>query len=388
MKIHEYQAKAILAQYGIPVPRGRVAFTPEEAEEAARELGTPIVVVKAQIHAGGRGKGGGVKLAHSPVEAKALAEMMLGHTLVTHQTGPEGKEVQKVLIEEGLPIKKELYVGITVDRVSNKPVMIASYEGGMEIEEVARTQPEKILKAPIETSGFSAYQARNLAFGIGLQGKEALACAVVFQKLATMGVAGDTSLVEINPLVITEDGRVIALDGKINFDDNALFRHPDYATLRDLSEEEPLEIEASKYDLNYIKLDGEVGCMVNGAGLAMGTMDMVKLYGSMPANFLDVGGTANVDRVAAAFHILMSDPNVKAVLVNIFGGIVRCDRVAGGIIQALQQVQVDVPIVIRLKGTNADQARQMLKEADFPFIVADTLSDAAEKVVQSLSNAA
>ncbi|MGI6457470.1 MAG: ADP-forming succinate--CoA ligase subunit beta [bacterium] len=384
MKIHEYQAKEILQQYDVPVPRGKLAITAEEAESAANELG-PKVVVKAQIHAGGRGKGGGVKVVNSSREAREAAEKMLGMKLITHQTGPEGKEVNQLLIEEALPIKKELYLGILVDRAAEAPVVMASSEGGMEIEEVAARTPEKILKAYVNpATGFQPFQARQLAFGMGLSGKEASACAAFLIKLYHAFEKSDASLLEINPLVVTEDGQVVALDAKINFDDNALFRHSNYNDLRDLSEEDPYEIEASKHNLNYIKLDGEVGCMVNGAGLAMATMDLVKLAGSMPANFLDVGGTASVDRVAAAFRILTSDPNVKVVLVNIFGGIVRCDRVAGGIIQALQQVKVDVPVVVRLRGTNAEEARQMLKQADFPFLVAEGLAEVAQKVVGAM----
>ena len=387
MKIHEYQGKELLRKFNVPVPRGTMASTPEDAEAAAKELGTDVVVVKAQIHAGGRGKGGGVKLAKSPQEAREIASQMLGMNLVTHQTGPEGKEVLKVLIEEGLPIKKELYIGVVIDRASECPVVMASSEGGVEIEEVAAKSPEKILKAYVDrAAGFLPFQARQLAFGIGLEGKEALACSNFLLKLYKAFEESDASLAEINPLVVTEDGKVIALDSKINFDDNALFRHKDFLELRDLSEEEPLEIEASKWDLNYIKLDGEVGCMVNGAGLAMATMDLVKLSGSMPANFLDVGGTASVERVAAAFEILMSDANVKAVLVNIFGGIVRCDRVAGGIVQAMEKVNVTVPVVVRLQGTNAKEAREILKQADFPFIVAEGLAEGAEKVVAALKN--
>lgn len=385
MKIHEYQAKDILRRFDVPVPKGLVISNAEEAVNAANELGSDVVVVKSQIHAGGRGKGGGVKLAKSSAEAKELAQTMLGMNLVTHQTGPQGKEVLKVLIEEGLPIKKELYIGIVIDRATEQVVVMASSEGGVEIEEVAARSPEKILKAQVDRAvGFQPYQARMLAFGIGLDGKEALACASFLIKLYKAFEACDASLAEINPLVVTEDGRVIALDAKINLDDNALFRHKDFLELRDLTEEEPLEIEASKHSLNYIKLDGEVGCMVNGAGLAMATMDLVKLAGSMPANFLDVGGGASVERVAAAFNILMSDTNVKAVLVNIFGGIVRCDRVAGGIVQALEKVDVKVPIVVRLQGTNSKQAREMLQEADFPFIVAEGLAEAANKVVEAI----
>ncbi len=385
MKIHEYQGKEILRKYDVPVPRGKVASTPEEAEAVAKELGTDVVVVKAQIHAGGRGKGGGVKLAKSPQEAREIAKEILGMQLVTHQTGPEGKEVLQVLVEEGLPIKKELYIGVAIDRVTECPVVMASSEGGMEIEEVAARSPEKILKAPVSRTGtLQPFQARQLAYGIGLEGKEAMACAAFLIKLYNMFQGTDASLAEINPLVLTEDGKIIALDAKINFDDNALFRHKDFLEMRDLSEEEPLEIEASKFDLNYIKLDGDVGCMVNGAGLAMATMDLVKLAGSMPANFLDVGGTASVERVAAAFRILMSDKSVKAVLVNIFGGIVRCDRVAGGIVEAMKQVDVNVPVVTRLRGTNAEEARDILNQSDFPFIVADGLAEAANKVVGAI----
>ncbi len=385
MKIHEYQAKRILEQFNVPVPRGEVVDTPEEAEGIYKQLGSDLVVVKAQIHAGGRGKGGGVKLARSAEEARNFAQAMLGSKLVTHQTGPEGKEVLKVLIEEGLPIKQELYIGVVIDRAAECPVVMACSEGGVEIEEIAARTPEKILKAYIDRgAGFLPFQARQLAYGIGLKGKEAQACASFLLKLYKAFEFSDASLAEINPLVVTTDERVIALDAKINFDDNALFRHKDFQDLRDLSEEEPLEIEASKYDLNYIKLDGDVGCMVNGAGLAMATMDLVKLAGSMPANFLDVGGTASVERVAAAFRILMSDSNVKAVLVNIFGGIVRCDRVAGGIIEAMKHVDVKVPVVTRLQGTNAAEARELLNQSDFPFIVAEGLAEAANKVVQSL----
>ncbi len=385
MKIHEYQAKEILRKFNVPVPRGFVADNPSQVVGFAKELGSDVVVIKAQIHAGGRGKGGGVKLAKSPEEAKKIAGEILGMNLVTHQTGPEGKEVLKVLVEEGLPIKQELYIGVVIDRDTESVVVMASNEGGVEIEEVAERSPEKILKAFINPAvGMTGYQARALAFGIGLEGKEALSCASFLTKLYKAFEATDASLAEINPLIVTEDGRIIALDAKVNFDDNALYRHPDFIELRDVSEEDPLEVEASKHDLNYIKLDGEVGCMVNGAGLAMATMDLVKLAGSMPANFLDVGGTASVERVAAAFRILMSDQNVKAVLINIFGGIVRCDRVAGGVIEAMKQVKVDAPVVIRLRGTNSEEARKMLEESDFNFLVADGLAEVAEKVVQAL----
>ncbi len=385
MKIHEYQAKEILREYGVPVPDGRVATSADEAEEIAKELGTDVVVVKAQIHAGGRGKGGGVKIARGASEAKELARNMLGMQLVTHQTGPEGKKVLKVLVEQGLKIQQELYLGIVIDRAVSRIVIMASTQGGVEIEEVAAKDPSAILKEYVDPAvGLMPFQANKIAYGLGLTGPAAKSCAKFVRGLYAAFIGCDCSLAEINPLIVTEDGDVLALDAKINFDDNAMFRHPDYKELRDLSEEEPLETEASKYDLNYIKLDGEVGCMVNGAGLAMATMDIVKLAGSMPANFLDVGGTASVERVAAAFRILMSDEHVRAVLVNIFGGIVRCDRVAGGIIEALKTVKVEVPIVIRLQGTNASEARKMLEEADFPFRVAEELAEAAEKVVGAL----
>ncbi len=389
MKIHEYQAKEILRKFQVPVPQGQVASTAEEAEWVARELGADSVVIKAQIHAGGRGKGGGVKIANTPRQAREIANAMLGMTLVTPQTGPDGKEVLKVLVEEGLPIDKELYVGVTIDRSAARPVVMASAEGGMDIEEVAARFPEKILKAFVDCSGnLKPYQARQLAYGLGLQGKIAVRCARLFMNLYEAFSTCDASLAEINPLVITRDERVAALDAKFVFDDNALFRQQEYLELRDLSEERPLEIEAGMHNLNYIKLDGEVGCMVNGAGLAMATMDLVKLSGSMPANFLDVGGAANVDRVAAAFRILMSDKNVKAVLVNIFGGIVRCDRVARGIVQAMSQVRVHVPVVVRLQGTNAVQAREILKQSDFPFMVADGLGEVTQRVAEALRGVA
>ena len=389
MKIHEYQGKEILRRYGVPVPRGVLITDAGDARAAAEELGGGTVVVKAQIHAGGRGKGGGVKLAKNPDEAQKYAGQILGMTLVTHQTGPEGKVVQRVLIEEGADIAKEYYLGIVVDRATERPVIMASTEGGVEIEKVAAETPEKILKAFIDPIvGLKPFQARALAFGLGMEGDSFKKTVKFITNLYKAFVESDASLAEINPLVRTGAGDIIALDAKINFDDSALFRHPDYADLRDLNEEEPLETEAGEFDLNYIKLDGSIGCMVNGAGLAMATMDLIKLSGGMPANFLDVGGGASVERVAAAFRILMSDANVGAVLVNIFGGIVRCDRVAGGIIEALKSVKVDVPVVTRLQGTNAEEAAKMLGEADFDFIVASGLAEAAEKVVAAAKGGA
>jgi succinyl-CoA synthetase beta subunit len=384
MKIHEYQGKELLKTYGVPVPRGIVARTPEEAEAAAVELGTDIVVVKAQIHAGGRGKGGGVKLAKSPAEAKEIASQILGMTLVTHQTGPEGRVVKTVFIEEGLPIDKEFYLGITLDRVTGRNVFMASSAGGMDIEEVAATEPEKILKETIDPAvGFRGFQARKLAFGLGLP-PELINQAVKFMtSLYEAYEKMDASLVEINPFLLTGDGRLIALDAKVTFDDNAMFRHKDYETLRDLDEEEPLEIEASNFDLNYIKLDGNIGCMVNGAGLAMATMDIIKLAGGEPANFLDVGGGASQERVENAFRILLKDENVKAVLINIFGGIVRCDMVARGVVGAAKNLGVSIPIVARLEGTNVEEGRQVLRDSGINILTADGMRDAAEKVVSA-----
>lgn len=386
MKIHEYQGKSLLAKYGVNVPRSEVAKTPAEARAAAERL-TGLVVVKAQIHAGGRGKGGGVKLAHNAAEAEELASKMLGMKLVTHQTGPEGREVQTLLIEEGLKIKQEFYLGIVLDRVSSQLVFMASKAGGMEIEEVAARDPEAILKEYIDPAvGFQQFQARKLAFGLGLP-SELIGKAVKFMMaLYRATVELDASLVEINPFLLTEGGDLYALDAKINFDDNALFRHKDFPALRDLNEEEPLEIEASKYDLNYIKLDGNIACMVNGAGLAMATMDIIKLAGGEPANFLDVGGGASQQRVENAFRILLADPKVKAVLINIFGGIVRCDMVAGGVIEAAKNLGVKVPIVVRLEGTNVEQARKLLAESGMNFTTAQGMKDAAEKVVALAGN--
>jgi succinyl-CoA synthetase beta subunit len=382
MKIHEYQAKELLKKYGVAVPRGLVARSPEEAYHAAKELGTEVVVVKAQIHAGGRGKGGGVKLAKSADEAREVAGKMLGMSLVTHQTGPEGREVRALLVEEGLPIDKEFYLGIVLDRATGRPVFMASSEGGMDIEEVAASTPELILKETIDPAvGFRPFQARKLAFGLGLPAQLVNQAAKFMQALYSAYEQTDASLVEINPFLLTKDGRLFALDAKMTFDDNAMFRHADFQNLRDLNEEEPLEIEASKYDLNYIKLDGDIACMVNGAGLAMATMDIIKLAGGEPANFLDVGGGASQERVEAAFRILLADPNVRAVLINIFGGIVRTDMVARGVIEAAKSIGVQVPIVVRLEGTNVEEGRRLISESGMNFTVANGMKDAAEKVV-------
>jgi succinyl-CoA synthetase beta subunit len=381
MKIHEYQAKALLAKYGVPVPRGEVAETVEQAVEAARKLGGKVVV-KAQIHAGGRGKGGGVKLADGPDETKRVADQILGMTLITHQTGPEGRLVKKVLVEETLPIAKELYAGLVLDRVTGKVVFMASSEGGMDIEEVAAHTPEKILKEPIEPGlGLTPFQARKLAFGIGVPAASMNAAVACMVALAKANEGLDASLAEINPLVITNDGRVVALDAKIGLDDNASFRHKDLAELRDLNEEDPLEVEASKFGLNYIKLDGTVGCMVNGAGLAMATMDIIKYAGGSPANFLDVGGGANAEQVKNAFKILLSDKSVKAVLINIFGGILRCDTLANGVVNAARDLNIQIPIVVRMEGTNVELGQQILAESGFNFTIADGMKDAADKVV-------
>jgi succinyl-CoA synthetase beta subunit len=383
MKIHEYQAKAILARHGVPVPRGEVAFNPVEASEIARRLGGQIVVIKAQIHAGGRGKGGGVKLARSPEEAERIAAAMLGMTLVTHQTGPEGRVVSRVLVEEGLQMTRELYLSLVLDRASGKPVMMASAAGGMDIEEVAAATPEKIVKVYIEPGvGLVPFEARQIGFAIGLDGGQVSKAGKLMAALYGAFVATDASLVEINPLVVTAAGDLLALDAKMNFDDNALYRHPDLRELRDLGEEDPLEIEASKFSLNYIHLDGNIGCMVNGAGLAMATMDIIKLAGGEPANFLDVGGGANADQIRNAFKILMSDAKVKAVLINIFGGILRCDVLAQGVIAAVKELGVAMPIVIRMEGTNVDEGKQLLKDSGLNFTTADSMSEAATKVVQ------
>jgi succinyl-CoA synthetase beta subunit len=391
MKIHEYQAKAILKKFGVAVPRGEMAESRERAEAVARSLfdaGASGVVVKAQIHAGGRGKGGGVKIAKSVAEAGELAGKILGMTLITHQTGPEGRIVRRLLIEETLPIEKELYVGILVDRGEGKPVFMASAAGGMEIEQVAAENPEAILKEYIDPGmGLEAFQARKIAFTLGLKPQLVNQAVQFLRGLFQAFEETDGSLVEINPFITTTDGRLYALDAKINFDDNALFRHPELRELRDITEEDPLEVEASKYSLNYIKLDGTVGCMVNGAGLAMATMDIIKYAGGMPANFLDVGGGANAEQVTHAFEILLSDKNVKAVLINIFGGILRVDTLATGVVEAAKKTHIQLPIVLRLEGTNVEAGRQILKESGLNFIVAETMKDAAEKVVAAASAA-
>jgi succinyl-CoA synthetase beta subunit len=385
MKIHEYQAKGILARYGVAVPRGEVATTREQAESAAQKLfeqGAQGVVVKAQIHAGGRGKGGGVKIAKSAAEAAEIAGRMLGMKLVTHQTGPEGKEVHRLLIEETLPIERELYLGIVLDRAAARPVFMASAAGGMEIEQVAAENPDAIIKEYVDPgTGLLAFQARKLAFGLGLAPQLIGQASQFMTSLYRAFEETDASLMEINPFITTRDGRLFALDAKINFDDNALFRHKDIKELRDATEEDPLEVEASKYALNYIKLDGNVGCMVNGAGLAMATMDIIKYAGGMPANFLDVGGGANAEQVTHAFEILLMDKNVRAVLINIFGGILRVDTLANGLVEAARKTNIQLPIVLRLEGTNVEKGREILKESGINFIVADTMKDAAEKVV-------
>ncbi len=385
MKVHEYQAKQILARYGVVVPRGVLVTRAEDARKAAEELGGRVVV-KAQVHAGGRGKAGGVKLAADPDQAVEAAGQILGMTLVTKQTGAKGKLVRKVYVEEALPIERELYLGIVLDRAEGFPVMMASQFGGMEIEEVAAKNPEAILKVPFDPdSGLQPFMARKLAFGLGLSGDAFKAGTKFMTALARAYADTDASLAEINPLVTTTDGRVVALDAKMNFDDNALFRHPDIVELRDFDEEEPHEVEASKYDLNYIKLNGNIGCMVNGAGLAMATMDIIKFSGGEPANFLDVGGGASQERVAAAFRLLLSDESVEGVLVNIFGGIVRCDMIAKGVIEATKEVGIDVPLVVRLEGTNVEEGRRLLAESGLPIIVGEGMADSAEKIVAAVA---
>ncbi len=384
MKVHEYQGKEVLARYGVAVPKGILITDASEAKAAAEELGGKVVV-KAQIHAGGRGKGGGVKLAANPDEAVEYAKQILGMTLVTKQTGPEGRLVRRVLVEEALPIDRELYLGIVLDRSEGFPVMMASKFGGMSIEEVAAENPDAILKAHFDPDvGLHPYLSRQLAFGLGLEGDAFKAGVKFMHALAKAYADTDASLFEINPMVTTTDGRVVALDAKASFDDAAMYRHKDLAEMRDLDEEEPLEVEASKYDLNYIKLDGNIGCMVNGAGLAMATMDIIKHYGGEPANFLDVGGDASQERVAAAFRILLSDPSVQGVLVNIFGGIVRCDMVARGVVAAAEEVKLSVPLVVRLEGTNVEEGRRVLAESGLDLIVGEGMADAAEKVVNAV----
>jgi succinyl-CoA synthetase beta subunit len=383
MKIHEYQAKGILAKFGVPVPRGEVVFKKDEARAVAQRLGTSVVVVKAQIHAGGRGKAGGVKLAKSPDDASALAEQILGMKLVTPQTGEEGRIVRRLLIEEGLDIKRELYLGILVDRALGLPIFMASAAGGMEIEEVAKDHPEAILREAIDpATGFQPYQARKLAFGLGLTPEQVGTAVPFFQALYRAFIETDSSMIEINPCVVTGDGKLVALDAKVTFDDNALYRHPEFKDLRDLEEETPLEVEASKFKLNYIKLDGDIACMVNGAGLAMATMDIIKLSGGSPANFLDVGGGASEEQVKNAFRILLSDPNVRAVFVNIFGGILRCDVLASGVVGAAKELKFKVPVVVRMEGTNVQQGKEILRNSGFNFAVAEGMKDGAEKAVK------
>src|SRR5438132_2308759 len=383
VKIHEYQAKSVLARFGVPVPRGEVISNPAEAPAVAERLGTSVVVVKAQIHAGGRGKGGGVKLAKSPDEAERIDRQMIGMTLVTHQTGPEGRKVQRVLIEEGLQIERELYLSLLIDRAAGRPVIIASAAGGMDIEEVAAKEPGKILREHVDpATGVLPFQARKLAFAMGLDAGPAGKMVKVLDAIYKAFIETDASLVEINPLILTKGGDLIALDAKVTVDDNALYRHHDIREFRDLSEEDPLEVEASKFSLNYIRLDGNIGCMVNGAGLAIATMDIIKLAGGEPANFLDVGGGANAEQIKNAFRILMADKNVKAVFINIFGGILRCDVLAAGVIAAVKELGVPVPIVIRMEGTNVEEGKRMLHESGLNFTTADSMNEAADKVVE------
>jgi succinyl-CoA synthetase beta subunit len=398
MNIHEYQAKGLLKKYGVAVPRGGVAYTPQEAETVARELGGPVWVVKSQIHAGGRGAGrfkdnpegkGGVRVVKSIEEVGKNAGEMLGHVLVTKQTGPEGKEVKRIYVEEGADIKRELYLGLLTDRASGRVTIIASTEGGMEIEEVAAKHPEKIIKVNIDpVTGVQGYHTRKVAFGLGLEGKQVNAAAKFIMAAYQAFVDLDCAIVEINPLIVTGAGDILALDAKMSFDDNALFRHKDVEELRDEAEEDPAEIEAAKHSLNYVKLDGNIGCMVNGAGLAMATMDIIKLYGGEPANFLDVGGGATKERVTAAFKLILSDPNVEGILVNIFGGIMRCDVIAEGVVAAAREVHLHVPLVVRLEGTNVELGKKILSESGLPILSADNLADAAEKVVKAVKEAA
>lgn len=382
MNIHEYQGKEVLGQYGVSTPKGRVAFTIDVAVEAAKELGTEVCVVKAQIHAGGRGKAGGVKVAKNLEEVRLYAKEILGKTLVTHQTGPEGKEVNRLLIEEGCEIQKEYYVGLVLDRATSRVVLMASEEGGMEIEAVAEKTPEKIFKEEIDSVvGMTAFQARRVAFNINIPSKLVGQAVKFMLGLYNAYIDKDCSIAEINPLVVTGDGKVVALDAKLNFDSNALYRHKDIMDLRDLEEVDAKEIEASKYDLSYVALDGNIGCMVNGAGLAMSTMDIVKHYGGEPANFLDVGGGATAEKVTEAFKIILSDQNVKGIFVNIFGGIMKCDIIATGVVEAAKQVGLEVPLVVRLEGTNVDLGKQILAESDITIITAETMADGAQKIV-------
>ena len=398
MNIHEYQAKTLLAKYGVAVPRGGVAYTPEEAGQVADELGGPVWVVKSQIHAGGRGAGrfkddpdgaGGVRLCKSVEEVRDNASNMLGHVLVTRQTGQQGKEVKRLYIEEGCDIRRELYLGLLLDRATSRVTVMASTEGGMEIEEVAAETPEKILRQAIDQAvGLMPFHARKIGFGLGLEGKQVGAFVKFLTALYRAYIDLDASLVEINPLIVTGDGGILTLDAKMNFDDNALYRHADVEEMRDLDEEDPAEIEAGKHDLNYIKLDGNIGCMVNGAGLAMATMDIIKLYGGEPANFLDVGGGANKEKVTAAFKNILSDANVEGILVNIFGGIMRCDVIAEGVVAAAREVDIHVPLVVRLEGTNVELGKQILEESGLAIIAAENLADGAEKVVKAVKEAA
>ena len=387
MNIHEYQAKALLRDYGVGVLSGQVAYTPEEAEAAARALGGPMWVVKAQIHAGGRGKGGGVKLARSVEEVRQLADQMLGMTLVTHQTGPEGRQVRRVYVEDGCDIARELYLAALIDRAASRLTLMASTEGGVDIEEVAAKTPEQIIKVAIDPAiGFQPFHGRHIAFGLGLEGRQVSKAVAFMGGVCRAFTELDASLVEINPLVVTEAGDLVALDAKMNFDGNALYRQPKVVQLRDLDEEDPHEIEASRHELNYIKLDGNIGCMVNGAGLAMATMDIIKLHGGAPANFLDVGGGANKERVTSAFKLLLSDPKVEGVLINIFGGIMRCDVIAEGIVAAAREVNIGVPLVVRLEGTNVELGKQILRDSGLAVTAASDLADAAQKVVAAVGS--
>ncbi|HUD50887.1 ADP-forming succinate--CoA ligase subunit beta [Parvibaculum sp.] len=389
MNIHEYQAKAVLAKYGVAVPRGFPAFSADEAVDAATKLGGPVYVVKAQIHAGGRGKAGGVKVVKSIDDVKKEATRLLGSTLVTHQTGPAGKQVNRLYIEEGSSIARELYLSVLVDRATSRIAFIVSTEGGMDIEEVAHSTPEKILTFSIDpASGVSSFHGRKVAFALGLEGDLNAQAVQLVEKLYKAFVAEDMAQLEINPLVVTGDNKLVCLDAKVGFDDNALYRHKDIVELRDFTEEDPAEVEASKYDLNYVKLDGKIGCMVNGAGLAMATMDIIKYYGSEPANFLDVGGGATKEKVTAAFKIILSDKNVEGILVNIFGGIMRCDIIAEGVIAAAKEVSLKVPLVVRLEGTNVELGKKIMAESGLPIISADNLADAAEKIVKAVKEAA